>query len=154
MFAGGFEVSLRRIGSQSQSRCPLRRKRAPGDVVLLAVVPRRSLVGVEHLGRPDVALFQGQWERRRGGLRGERERSDALLRSRRVVLGGGSSSFSSVSTARSPGVSAVVTAIEIRFDGPPPLIDPPVIFEMLYVEKRFDARRSSASLCFSAASEL
>lgn len=87
------------------------------------------------------------------GLR-ERERSDALLRSRRVVLGGGSSSFSSVSTARSPGVSAVVTAIEIRFDGPPPLIDPPVIFEMLYVEKRFDARRSSASLCFSAASEL
>lgn len=85
---------------------------------------------------------------------GPRERCDALLRSRRVALGAGSSSFSSVSTARSPAVSAVVTAIEIRFDGAPPLIDPPVIFEMLYVENRLDARRSSASLCFSAAKEL
>jgi len=30
----------------------------------------------------------------------------------------------------------------------------PVIFDMLYVEKRFDARRSSASLFLSAAREV
>ena len=35
-----------------------------------------------------------------------------------------------------------------------PRTEPPVIFEMLYVENRLDARRSNTSLCLRAASEL
>jgi len=63
-----------------------------------------------------------------------------------------SGSSTSVRTARSPGVNDGPAAIERR------LVDRsremPVIFEMLYVEKRLDARRSRTSPFFNAASEL
>jgi hypothetical protein len=62
-----------------------------------------------------------------------------------------SGSSTSVRTARSPGVREDPAAIDRR------LVDrsrEPVIFVILYVEKRFDARRSSTSLFFNAAREL
>jgi hypothetical protein len=72
--------------------------------------------------------------------------------------GDGSASSTSVNTASSPGVGADPVASErlleperpSRSRGPPL----PVNFEMLYVEKRLEARRSRVSLFFNAASEL
>ena len=72
---------------------------------------------------------------------------------------------SSASAASSEGVSTPFAASsERRFPAPPPppppapppplRVDPPVILEMLYVEKRFEARRSSASAFLSAASDV
>lgn len=69
-----------------------------------------------------------------------------------------SGSSTSVSTARSPAVSVDEAAIDRRFEDAgrerSRVIAPPVILLKWYVENRLDARRSSASLFLSAASEL
>jgi hypothetical protein len=55
--------------------------------------------------------------------------------------------------AKSPGVKAEEEAtMDFLLPAPPNLL--PVIFVMLYVENRFDARLSRASLCLRAAREL
>lgn len=84
-----------------------------------------------------------------GGL----DRCEVLFRSRFDGVTGPSSC--SVRTARSPGVNADDAAIDIR-EPPPPFerIEPPVIFEILYVENRLLARRSSTSWLFRAVNEL
>ena len=72
--------------------------------------------------------------------------------------GSGASSSTSVSTASSPGVNAEDTAKERLFGCPrcerSRVVDAPVIFEILKVEKRLEARRSSTSFLLSAANEL
>src|SRR6266851_1659926 len=88
-----------------------------------------------------------------------------ILRWRRGEVGGttggaSASSSASVRTASSLAVSVPPPPAtrERRFGCPTFMPDrsrgAPVILEMLYVEKRFDARRSSTSLFFSAAREL
>lgn len=87
---------------------------------------------------------------------GERRDTDELP----PRVGGGeeaSSSSTSVRTANSPGVRADETAMERRLACPRTDRSrevEPVILDILYVEYRFDALRSRASLCLRAASEL
>ena len=70
----------------------------------------------------------------------------------------GPSSSTSVSTASSPGVRADDTARDRLFELDRPersrVVELPVIFEILKVEKRLEARRSRTSFFFSAASEV
>lgn len=82
-------------------------------------------------------------------------RPEPLVLSRLLGLGEAMilSSFS-VRTARSPGFKFEETANDTRLLPPGlSLIDPPAILEKVYVENRFEARRSRTSFFFRAANE-
>jgi len=85
---------------------------------------------------------------------------EAALSSRvNVVAEVNSSSSSSVNTFKSPGVKVEPAARDRLLEEfcrkeRSRAVEPPVILEILYVEKRFDARRSNASLFLRAAKEL
>ena len=76
-----------------------------------------------------------------------------------VLVGPGSSSSTSVKTASSFAVRFPVAAKDRRLGWLVPrkersrLVEAPVIFEMLYTENRFEARRSSRTSDFKAASD-